>query len=241
MDKEPKNQKQYYHNKVREFEKRTGINMNVKNVSKFYDINIEHVEYNTPAAMDMMQKHGCYIYHDLLVEEDPRSNGTNWLKFGYAQINSKTYKYYYETKQWGQEILKIDLEHYKNKTWKAAKLDMYNSPYLDPGEDYLPYAIEPVSINSFRNKHIGSNFDDFLMDEGIYEEVQARALKRVLVEQLSDAMQSGNLSKVVMAQRMVTSRSQLDRVLDPDNLSIQLDTLFKAARAVGKTVEIRLK
>jgi hypothetical protein len=54
-------------------------------------------------------------------------------------------------------------------------------------------------------------------------------------------MQSGNLSKVVMAQRMVTSRSQLDRVLDPENLSIQLDTLIKAARAVGKTVEIRLK
>jgi hypothetical protein len=91
------------------------------------------------------------------------------------------------------------------------------------------------------NQHVGSNFDDFLIDEGLYEEVQARALKRVLVEQLSDAMQSGNVSKVVMAQRMVTSRSQLDRVLDPDNLSIQLDTLFKAARAVGKTVEIRLK
>ena len=91
------------------------------------------------------------------------------------------------------------------------------------------------------NKHTGSNFDDFLQEEGIYEEVQARALKRALAEQLSDAMQSGNLSKVVMAQRMVTSRSQLDRVLDPDNLSIQLDTLIKAARAVGKTVEIRLK
>ena len=58
---------------------------------------------------------------------------------------------------------------------------------------------------------------------------------------LSDAMLSGNLSKVLMAQRMVTSRSQLDRVLDPDNLSIQLDTLIKAARAVGKTVEISLK
>ena len=87
---------------------------------------------------------------------------------------------------------------------------------------------------------MGSNFDDFLIEEGFFEEVQARALKRALVEQLSDAMQSGNLSKVVMAQRMVTSRSQLDRVLDPDNLSIQLDTLFKAARAVGKTVEIRL-
>ena len=91
------------------------------------------------------------------------------------------------------------------------------------------------------NKHSGTNFDDCLIEEGVFEEVQAKALKRALAEQLSDAMQSGNLSKVVMAQRMVTSRSQLDRVLDPDNLSIQLDTLIKAARAVGKTVEIRLK
>jgi antitoxin HicB len=91
------------------------------------------------------------------------------------------------------------------------------------------------------NKHSGTNFDDYLIEEGVFEEVQAKALKRALAEQLSDAMQSGNLSKVAMAQRMVTSRSQLDRVLDPDNLSIQLDTLIKAARAVGKTVEIRLK
>ena len=91
------------------------------------------------------------------------------------------------------------------------------------------------------NKHSGTNFDDYLIEEGVFEEVQAKALKRALAEQLSDAMQSDHLSKVVMAQRMVTSRSQLDRVLDPDNLSIQLDTLIKAARAVGKTVEIRLK
>ena len=90
------------------------------------------------------------------------------------------------------------------------------------------------------NKHSGTNFDNYLIEEGVFDEVQARALKRALAEQLSDAMQSGNLSKVLMAQRMVTSRSQLDRVLDPDNLSIQLDTLIKAARAVGKTVEIRL-
>ena len=90
------------------------------------------------------------------------------------------------------------------------------------------------------NKHSGNNFDNYLIEEGVFDEVQARTLKRALAEQLSDAMQSGNLSKVLMAQRMVTSRSQLDRVLDPDNLSIQLDTLIKAARAVGKTVEIRL-
>ena len=91
------------------------------------------------------------------------------------------------------------------------------------------------------NPHTGSSFDDFLQEDGIYEEVQARALKRALSEQLDDAMQSSNINKVNMAQRMATSRSQLDRVLDPSNLSIQLDTLVKAANAVGRTVEIRLK
>jgi predicted XRE-type DNA-binding protein len=91
------------------------------------------------------------------------------------------------------------------------------------------------------NPRTGSSFDAFLEQDGIYEEVQARALKRALAEQLDDAMQSSKLSKVNMAQRMATSRSQLDRVLDPSNLSIQLDTLVKAASAVGRTVEIRLK
>lgn len=91
------------------------------------------------------------------------------------------------------------------------------------------------------NPHTGGNFDDFLKEDGIFEEVQARALKRALAEQLDDAMQSGKLSKVTMARRMATSRSQLDRVLDPSNLSIQLDTLIKAASAVGRIVEIRLK
>jgi hypothetical protein len=91
------------------------------------------------------------------------------------------------------------------------------------------------------NPHTGGSFDEFLKEEGIYEEVQARALQRALAEQLDDAMQSCKLSKVNMAQRMATSRSQLDRVLDPSNLAIQLDTLVKAASAVGRTVEIRLK
>jgi hypothetical protein len=151
----PKNQKEYYHNKVREYEKRTGKSMNVKGVSKIYDCNIENCEYNTPAAMDMMQKHGCYIYHGLLAEEDPRSNGTNWQMYGFAYVNGKTYKYYYETKQLGVEVKDFTYHQNKDKTWKAAKLDKTNFPYtLDPGEDYLPYAVE--------NKHIGSNFDDFL-------------------------------------------------------------------------------
>lgn len=91
------------------------------------------------------------------------------------------------------------------------------------------------------NQHRGSSFDDFLKEDGIFEEVQAKALKRALSEQLDDAMQAIKLSKVDMAKRMDTSRSQLDRVLDPANLSVQLDTLMKAANAVGKTVEIKLK
>jgi antitoxin HicB len=89
-----------------------------------------------------------------------------------------------------------------------------------------------------RNPHLGSNFDDFLKDEGTFEAVHARALKRALSEQIEESMQAANISKVKMAELMATSRSQLDRVLDPDNISVQLDTLMKAARAVGKTVEI---
>ncbi len=159
MEKTPRNQKEYYHNKIREYEKRTGKNMNVKGVSKFYDCDIKNAVYNTPAALEMMEKHKCYIYYDALVEEDPRSNGTHWAKYGFAFVNGKTYKYYYETKSWGQQIKNIDAEQCKDIRWKAAKLDIYNFPYLDPGEDYLPYAIE--------NKHIGSSFDKFLKEFNI--------------------------------------------------------------------------
>ena len=92
-----------------------------------------------------------------------------------------------------------------------------------------------------RNVHTGSSFDDFLKDEGIFEEVQARALKRALAEQLEQSMQAAKLTKLAMAKRMATSRSQLDRVLDPSNVSVQLDTLIKAARALGKEVEIKIR
>ena len=92
-----------------------------------------------------------------------------------------------------------------------------------------------------RNPHAGSSFDEFLKQEDIFDEVQAKALKRALAEQIEESMAAANLSKVRMAELMATSRSQLDRVLDPDNVSVQLDTLIKAARAVGRTVEITLK
>jgi antitoxin HicB len=91
------------------------------------------------------------------------------------------------------------------------------------------------------NKHRGSTFDDFLKEEGIYEEVHAVALKRVVADLLVEGMQREGLSKPEMARRMGTSRSQLDRVLDPSYVTIQLDTLIKAARAVGRDVSILFK
>lgn len=91
------------------------------------------------------------------------------------------------------------------------------------------------------NPHTGSRFDDFLQEEGIYDEVQAKALKRALAEQLVESMETRKLGKAQMARRMGTSRSQLERVLDPENTSVQLDTLIRAARAVGKVVEIKIK
>ena len=87
---------------------------------------------------------------------------------------------------------------------------------------------------------VGSDFDDFLEDEGLYEEVTAGAIKRILTQQISDAMKAGDISKSEMARRMNTSRSQLDRLLDPANTRIQLDTLFKAARAVGRNVRLEI-
>ena len=91
-----------------------------------------------------------------------------------------------------------------------------------------------------RKGRLGSSFDDFLKDGGIYEEVTAGAIKRVLTRQIAEAMKAGEISKSEMARRMNTSRSQLDRLLDPDNTKIRLDTLFKAARAVGRTVRLEL-
>ena len=91
------------------------------------------------------------------------------------------------------------------------------------------------------NKHRGASFDDFLKEENIYETVQAAAVKRVIAELIEEGMAREGLSKPQMAKRMGTSRSQLDRVLDPANVTIQLDTLIKAARAVGCDVNILFK
>jgi antitoxin HicB len=88
--------------------------------------------------------------------------------------------------------------------------------------------------------HTGSSFDSFLEEEGILEEVQAVAIKRVIAWQLSEAMKAGKISKKAMAERMGTSRSQLDRLLDPENSAVHLQTIARAARAVGKRLRLEM-
>jgi DNA-binding phage protein len=88
------------------------------------------------------------------------------------------------------------------------------------------------------NKYSGSNFDDFLAEEGILEEVSAKAHKRLLALQLADIMTESNMTKTLLATKMQTSRSQLDRLLDPDNTSVTLESLERLASAVGKQLRI---
>ncbi len=89
-------------------------------------------------------------------------------------------------------------------------------------------------------KHIGSNFDDFLEDEGILASVQAAAVKRVLAYQLEQLMLERKLSKSELARRMNTSRAAVDRLLNADSESATLLTLVKAAAAMGRTLQITL-
>ena len=91
-----------------------------------------------------------------------------------------------------------------------------------------------------KNPHIGSNLDELLREDGIYEEVNAIALKRVLVRQFIRSMELQHISKAELARRMHTSRAQLDRLLDPDNAGVTLDTVARAAMALGHNMHVGL-
>jgi len=91
-----------------------------------------------------------------------------------------------------------------------------------------------------KKNNVGSSFDSWLREEGLYEEVTATALKRVLARQLEAAMKEKQLSKAEMARRMRTSRAALDRLLDPEYDAVTLSTLRKAALAVGRQVRLEL-
>ncbi len=89
------------------------------------------------------------------------------------------------------------------------------------------------------SKHIGSSLDDFLQEEGIYEETQALAIKEVVVWQLTEAMEKQSLTKTRLAIMLKTSRSQVDRLLDPTR-DVTLSTLQRAAALVGRKLQIEL-
>ncbi|MGY6627429.1 MAG: helix-turn-helix domain-containing protein [Oceanicaulis sp.] len=90
------------------------------------------------------------------------------------------------------------------------------------------------------NAHIGSGIDDFLEEEGVRDAFQARAVKEVIAWQLTQAMKERNLSKRQLAALMKTSRNHIDRVLDPENGNVTIETLQRAADFVGRKVEVQL-
>lgn len=90
------------------------------------------------------------------------------------------------------------------------------------------------------NRHIESSLDDFLKEEGVLEETRAIVIKETVAFQIQQAMEVEKISKVEMARRMKTSRAALDRFLAPGNASVTLQTLAKAARAIGRDLRIEL-
>jgi antitoxin HicB len=91
-----------------------------------------------------------------------------------------------------------------------------------------------------KEKHMGSSFDDFLKEDGIYDEVVVAATKKVLAFKIQQQMKEMNISKASLARQMKTSRSALDRLLDPANTSVTLQSIGKAASALGKRVVVDL-
>jgi len=89
-------------------------------------------------------------------------------------------------------------------------------------------------------RNVGSDFDRFLKEEGLLEEATAVAVKRYIAFQLAQRMTESNLSKAEMARRMETSRSALDRLLDPENSSVTLQTLQSAVEALGGRLRIEI-
>ncbi len=92
-----------------------------------------------------------------------------------------------------------------------------------------------------KNKHIGPSLDDFLKEEGIYEEVRANAIKEIIAAAFTEEMKKDGISKAEMARRMNTSRVAVDRLLDSNNDAITLNTIIKAADAIGKPFRLTIE
>lgn len=91
-----------------------------------------------------------------------------------------------------------------------------------------------------RNKHRGSGLDDFLAQEGVLETFEARAIKEVIAFELAEAMRAQKMTKKALAEKLATSRTQIDRLLDPAAENITIHTLQRAAAMVGRKIKIEL-
>jgi DNA-binding Xre family transcriptional regulator len=91
------------------------------------------------------------------------------------------------------------------------------------------------------NPRLGGTLEDLLAEEGIRDEVYDEAVKRVIAWQFEQAMQANGVAKAALAKTMGTSRTQVDRILDPENVAVSLETLDRAARALGKRLRITLE
>src|SRR6266702_478324 len=120
---------------------------------------------------------------------------------------------------------------------RTARVHQEDASHAGGGFDDGAKASEGVGAMS--KKHMGSSIDDFLKEEGIFEEAQAQAVKEVVAWQLAEAMKEKKISKNKMAKLLKTSRTQVDRLLDPKN-DITLSSLQRAAAMVGRRVMIEL-
>ena len=92
-----------------------------------------------------------------------------------------------------------------------------------------------------KHKHVGSNFEDFLAEDGILEECRASAIKFKIAMELEKAIRNRKVSKAQIARQLKTSRTGVDRLLDPENTSITLNTMAKVANLLGKRIEFALR
>lgn len=92
-----------------------------------------------------------------------------------------------------------------------------------------------------KRKYLGTKFEDFLAEDGILEECRAAAIKFKIAHELEKAMAEQNITKAEIAKRLNTSRTGVDRLLDPDNTSITLNTIAKVARLLGKRIDFALR
>jgi antitoxin HicB len=91
-----------------------------------------------------------------------------------------------------------------------------------------------------KNPHLGSTLDDFLKEEGIYEEVTTATIKEVIAWQLGEEMRKKSITKKRLAELMHTSRAQIDRILDPDKGNVTIETLQRAASLLGRQLRLEL-